>query len=387
MRIRSALFGLMMATATASCAFLLDFDQLQAGGGIDGGAGAAGATSVPLDQLATSYADALCTRIDRCVGAVSPVIFGEEDCRDYLSKTLGQSTFAGLEALPAEKFEYHGEKVPACLDAVRNADCDVLFAFPLACEEAINGLVTQGGDCTHPAECSRGLYCSVPTGNCPGTCQPKPAEGETCANGACLEGLQCDDVSQKCVTPAGSGQPCEGGSKPRCRLDMTCMSKDATTPGTCRENDTLYTLGTGLGCNWTKGGLCEKGQFCALESVVKVQAGDFSGTCVGETAGNDPCTLSLPDSCAPGFYCRVTVGIGGNCTPLPTPGEPCALNALKGLCVKGSRCLGRDESNPALTPGTCTAIAGLTYGCPESEACYSGHCENGTCAPPNYCFQ
>jgi len=388
MRIRSALFGLMMATATASCAFLLDFDELQAGDGtvVDGGAGA---PSVPLDQLAVSYADALCDRLDRCLGAISKFAVGEEDCRDYLTKTLGQSELAELDTLPPEKFEYHGDKTPACLDAIRNADCDIFFPIPEACEEAIKGLVGNGGECTHPAECMRGLYCSVPTGKCPGTCQPKPGSGEGCVNGACAEGLQCESVSQTCLSPAGEGAACEGGSKPRCRADMTCLGKDSNVPGACRENSTLYTLGNGVGCDWKKGGLCQQGQYCQLESFAKVAVGDLSGTCVGETAANAPCTMSLPDSCTAGYYCKIddlSVDITGTCTKLPGPGEPCVINSFKAQCAQGSRCLGRNETNPTLQPGTCTALAGLTYACPDNNlACYSGYCDNGICAPPNYC--
>lgn len=376
MHVRSAILGLILATATSSCAFLLDFDELQGG---------PAPASVPLEQAPEAYADALCDRLERCVGALAKYAIGAEDCRDYLTKFLGQSVLAELSALPPDTFAYHADKMPACLDAVREADCTVVSPIPEACDAAITGLVTQDGACTHPAQCTRGLYCNVASGSCPGSCQPRPSEGQPCANGACLEGLQCDDSLDQCVRARVEGEQCEGGQFGSCRLDMTCLGKADQTPGTCRPNEGLYTQGDGVGCNWSKGGLCKAGFCCELESAAKAQAGDYSGTCVSEVAAGSPCKLALPDACAAGHYCKVTAGIDGKCEPLPTPGEDCAVLSLVALCAAGARCTGRNDAAPSLQPGTCVALAALGYGCSGDATCFSGHCQDGKCAAPNFC--
>ncbi len=395
MRIHAALLGLVIGTTTASCAFLLDFDELKSETGTPTGgtggndAGDSGA-EVPLDQFAQRYAEALCKRLDRCLGPIAQVALGEDPCVDYFTKALGQSIFASLGELPAERFLYHPELVPACLSAVENADCDSLFPIPIECDAATEGIVAEGGDCTHPAECQRGFFCQS-TSSCPGKCTKRPGQGEACASGTCLEGLQCDKligsggaVSEVCLAPVAQElADCEGAAFASCRADMRCLGAEGATPGKCHKIESLFAVGIGIACNWAAP-LCGKDLHCALDGAA--DGGDlFGGHCETTVSAGATCRLALPDMCPKGQYCNVPAGIQGVCEDLPVDGENCTRYSLKAVCAAGHRCVGRDEDAPDVTPGKCAALTALGYACKGDEGCYSGFCNNGKCAPPNYC--
>lgn len=383
MRWHTVIFTLLVGTMPASCALLLDFEELQGGA-----ASGDGGTTLPLEQLASAYAKAQCSRVARCFGALSKAALGDEDCAEYMEKVIGQSVFASLGTLDPTRFVYHPDKAPACLAAIEAADCDVMFPIPQACDAAIEGLVAAGGECTHPKECQGGLYCDVSQGTCPGTCMARPGEGQPCADGLCAKGLQCETIidsvttqpSDVCLAPASAQQPCDGGSYGGCRVDMFCLGKNATTPGKCIPIANLFVVTDGLACNWTEGSLCGPGLHCGLTDGTTL-----AGTCQGPATSGGACTASLPDMCPAGEFCDVIIGLGGICSKLPVGGQPCTRFGLKALCRKGNRCLGRDEADPLNTPGTCFGIVGLTDACTQDALCYSGHCDNDTCATPNYC--
>lgn len=391
MRWSTALFGLFVGTATASCSFLLDFEELQAEGpAASGGAGGSDAApEIPLDQIASKFAEALCKRVDRCLGVLASAALGDEVCQEYFEKSLGQSVFAGLANLKPERFVYHPDKAPACIAAVEQAECSSFFPIPEACDAALDGLVPEGGDCTHPAECGRGFYCDAGPSVCPGKCKPRPKAGQPCVNRVCAEGLQCEDladavvpdkVNPTCMAPAGDQAQCQGGKFASCRLDMTCLGDDSTTPGKCYLISKLFVVTQGLVCNWKQGSLCGGNLHCAL-----TDGNTLDGTCEKPAASGGPCTLSLPDMCPAGEYCNVTAGLKGLCEGLPVEGQNCAAIPIKALCKKGFRCIGRDPKAPLATPGTCGGINGLTDSCTDDELCYSGYCDNNQCKPPNFC--
>jgi hypothetical protein len=371
MRWHAALLGLVVATATAACSFLLDFDELQKGG-------KAGPKPVPIADLPAEYATALCDHFDSCLGARAPLFFGDEDCVKLFTQRLADSIFAGLPDLPESTFSYHGALMPACLDALRTAPCKEFYPIPDACDQALEGKVGLDGVCTHPGECDRGLYCKVDAG-CPGTCAPKPGLGQPCANGACAEGLFCD-TDLGCVELSTEGAECGGPSDPDCALDMFCLGAVTTgQTGHCTPNKSVFTTETvGAACDWNDGPLCALGLRCEINGASEWTSGDFGGTCVTELPPGADCAVALPDACAKDYYCP---GIGGTCTPLPKADEACATNSIiKPNCRAETRCI-------AVAPGDdqCKAVLPLDVQCSENAACASGNCANGVCSPPNYC--
>src|SRR5512141_1944349 len=109
MRLRSALFGLILATASASCSFLLDYDELQKG---------SSGKTISIGDMPAALAGALCRRIDRCTGPARVVVLGDEDCDILFGSVLRDSLFSGMPALPKGSFEYHAELAQSCIDAM-----------------------------------------------------------------------------------------------------------------------------------------------------------------------------------------------------------------------------------------------------------------------------
>jgi hypothetical protein len=378
MRWPAALFGLLFATATASCAFLLDFDELSQGGpASDAGDGGLDA-SVPLEDLSARYAEALCDHLRACMGASAPLFFADEDCVDLFRQRIQDSIVAGLPALPDSTFSYHGELVPACLDAVRGASCEQFFPQPEACDQALEGKVESGGPCTHPAQCKRGQYCKVDKG-CPGTCAPKPGEGEPCASGTCAEGLSCDETLGCVKLVTQEGGECGGGVAPRCAPDKFCLGALDGQAGHCTRVSSLFTTSqVGGKCDWNDGPLCVEGLRCQLTAPAEVWSKSYGGTCVEEIPAGAACQIALPDPCSKNYYCP---GLGGTCTALPKQNDLCAKNSLvKPGCMAETRCVQINENEKR-----CNAFVNLGQACADDVACASGNCVAGICAQPNYC--
>lgn len=377
MRWHAALLGLFVGTTTASCAFLLDFDELQKED--------QPAPSVALKDVPAGFAAALCARYERCLGPMATLYFGDEDCVELLTLQLGDSIFAELGGLPESGFVYHPDRAQGCFDAVRNAKCDTSFAFPEACEAALEGRIDLGGPCSHPAECKRGLYCQV-TGPCPGSCQPRPPAGQPCAQGTCLEGLYCDD-KLGCVAPVGAGGECGGQTHPDCELGLFCLGNTKDKTGACQPVAEVFDGNSGNVCNWMQGPLCGEGLACQLDSTQEAQSGNFGGHCVEEIPAGKPCKLAIPDPCAANHYCKPSdqFTVEGTCTQLPGAGQECAKDAvISPQCRTKFRCVTKAGADGSVQE-TCEALVPLNTGCGENDACYSGNCSSGVCAPPNYC--
>ena len=375
MRWHTALLGLIVGTATASCAFLLDFEELQKGDEKP--------TSIALKELPSGFAKALCERAERCLGPVLPSALGDEDCVELLRLQLSDSVFAKLEDLPATDFAYHPDRVQACFDALRAAECDTFFTFPEACELAIVGKVGVGGMCTHPAECTRGLYCQI-NGPCPGSCQPRPPAGQPCVNGACLEGLNCDDTLG-CVVPVPFDGECGGPTHPNCALDLHCLGGTADKTGVCKRIAEVFVGGEGFACSLKAGPLCVAGLACELLSLEEITDGSLDGKCVPEIQPLAPCRIGVPDPCTVNHYCKTkdAFSVDGACSALPSKGA-CAKDAVATTqCHTKFRCI--TVSDDGSSSDACVTLVPLGIGCSEDAACYSGNCESGTCAPPNFC--
>ncbi len=377
---------LALGLSVSSCALLLDFDELQEGGGAGAGtmgggnggnAGSAGsmtagggsggsgggAGSVSLASVSQTLAAAVCEKAQSCYGnAALELVFFDEDCTTTMQSLLENTFVANVqESVQAGTLEYDGSAVPGCLQEFAALDCeDVTIAFPEGCKQALSGLQPVGGACNHSLECDVGLYCD--NKSCPGTCAAPLTEGTPCADGdTCADGLTC--FQGACAALGHQGDECGADLWPGCLTGMLCVgdNKDMMMPGKCYETVALFSANTDQSCNF--GGtptLCVENNSCPVFQLVP--------KCVMKAPAGGPCELAVPDMCREGEYCNA-----GTCTPLPKAGEPCATGIIiKPACEAYSRCVN----------GTCIKLDNNGSSCTQPGECYSGKCAGSECVPP-----
>ena len=354
-------------------------------GGSSAAAGNPSSGGVALGDLPEAYADAYCAVLARCEGVFYDLITAYEDCSRVTAERLRQ---AGLDALSQAvdegRVEYHPEKVPACLDAVRTRACDELDVRGLAeCEAAVTGNAAEGEPCELNEECAGSLMCE--TGEkCPGTCVERYTAGIACtADDDCADGLVCSTVTRHCVAPAQTGEPCEGGVEAQCEAGLFCGGADAEKmqPGTCAPLSAVTLGKLGQACDPAGGKLCASGLSCVLAGM----NGDaLTWECQTKAASGGSCGAGLPEDCPDGEYCPLLFEIfqgtfSSTCVPLPKAGESCAtrpLDAIMPRCEPYARC-GADLK--------CIALRDLGQSCTSDAVCYSGRCANGACEPAHAC--
>lgn len=388
MRVWPALLGLCLATAGTSCAFLLDFDELQGGpaddSGLDGQGGSDGSTVEPIlfENAPHAIAQAICNRGERCAAQLMGIAYRDEDCVDLNEKTLKDTLFAKFQELPPDTVIYDGTAATLCVKALNEQPCAGPNALPDVCDDVFDGKTAKGQACVHSSQCERGAYCDVATG-CPGICKARPGPNQPCAGRICASDLQCDDVGvPTCVPPVTKDKgPCLGGLYADCQLGMFCVGGSATKVGNCQPVQAAFSGGSGAACDWNDGQLCGSDYRCTLNNQEELNNQTFKGTCTEPVVAGAACVVSFPDPCPPGQYCKrpPTGLITGTCTPLPTENQDCALDSLV-----TAACAGKHRCIPG-TPKKCAAVAQLNDPCAASLACYSGNCDTGLCAAPNFC--
>jgi len=392
------LLALLVAAVFSSCALTMDFDELQEGGELTGGRGGnsgsgngavsaggdgaatmggstgeagapapggaggdAGSGSIPLEDAAAALADTLCAKLEACLGsaafnALNPI----EDCRVAAETGLANSIIANIQfSQEAGTLTYDGSALPGCLEAYQALPCDeVTIAFPEACKLALDGLASEGGDCTHALECEAGLYCAFDAA-CPGTCTAPLEEDAPCADGdVCAPGLTC--FQGACAPLGGEGDDCGGNVAPGCVLGFACFGDNPgmMTPGTCFSYKDAFVLNEGQSCTALgTPSLCKEDLYCA------------GGKCVPQAESGGPCQVAFPEMCPPGEYCNA-----GTCSELPGPNEPCrlSLNPLDSNCQAYLRCVNL----------SCRQVAEIGEPCTAAAECWSGACgPEGECVP------
>ncbi|MGQ0505787.1 MAG: hypothetical protein ACT4TC_10760 [Myxococcaceae bacterium] len=323
------------------------------------------------EELLTEEIKALCATLVRCQVAKS-----ETDC--VTAVTLGFPA-QGLEkkdqAIAAGKLKYNESRAKKCVDALRNASCEVsaLDDDNEDCQLAFEGLVAEGGACGD-GQCVPGTYCSTEIDQtCPGTCKPLVAEagaatsstqcaaglvvisntcrkpiaaGAMCNASGCDRGLYCDNttkvctarakkdeacgsasgcqpylscVSGKCTAAADEDQACGGQNAGPCLLDLRCAGGTLTTAGTCKKPDA-----EGAACTESS---CAPGLSC------------YSGAC--RTRGATGVACAQNDDCANDFYCQTS---SQTCQQEIASGQACTQidSCATGACVQG-KCEGGFE--------------------------------------------
>jgi hypothetical protein len=349
------------------------------------------AISLPDGDFEADYcqplAQLICERADQCgCGAVVPS--GTLDVEACEAQWLGQCTqsYAQLiELVTAGQAHVLGEEARACVARIAELtpQCEApqgtLISFAL-CEPFFASATPLGESCEAVPLCALGDGACIE-----GMCVPRVAEGGECEGEfACQTGLAClgghcgrfgsdaDDcspelrcapplhcVAGKCGALKGSGADCADASE--CEQGLVCNGDGqcaARTSETCSEAEACGNLelcAAPRACTARIGAdeACTSDRQCLPE----LYCGD-DGKCVARPGEGAPC---VRDSlCVPGLAC--TFGVEpALCQPLPTEGQPCAL----------------DENGPFV------CSAGL--GCGFDNTCEPLPGEHEVCAMPNVC--
>lgn len=329
---------------------------------------------VSLEELPAKYGAAVCEVFTSCAGDLFSLFRPGEDCSKTTKITVEEGLAPLMAAIDAGRVKYHPSKVQACVDDIAAAGCEQLTKRePVSCQEALEGTVAQGGDCTLDAECSGAQYCKVGDA-CPGKCAPYAAAGEECkSNDNCRDGLSCDDNGH-CVAPSKVGELCQQG-EPDCGPGLLCLGDDSTagTPGKCYTPDQALTGKLGDACSFTAGTLCAADYSCEINSVSPI-----GGECVAKVAADAACHVAIPDECPVDQYCKLGADPldAGVCTAKPVAGEKCAKGlGTANICAPYLRC----------DNGLCREIAHAGEDCTQNDTCYSNHCVEGACVTGNSC--
>jgi hypothetical protein len=335
-------------------------------------------TSVPLEDLPSAYASAVCTAADTCLGALMPIFVAGGDCETRYRELLANAAVPLFEtAIARGSLGYDPTRVPACMDAIATGGCDALAGglLPAACEDALTGTVALGGACDLDAECLDDAAC-VQNTTCPGTCTARGGPGHGCTrNDECQRGFVCD--STVCTAPPAEGQACQGPSAPDCRIGLLCLGGNATRQGTCHTQAELFTAAVGAACGLQAGPWCQEGLACVIQAV-PAPGTPATFLCEAPVASGAACQAGVPDPCPPTEYCTARLATGvidGTCTALPVGGEPCAVRLVGATCAAGHACIA----------GTCRPLQANGGACGSAAECYSGVCTSGVCVAPVVC--
>lgn len=441
MRALVRLWPLALVGGIASCAFLLDYDELQSGsddagadvssgggpggsgGGPTGGTGGGGTagsggsstggqsgtggdagtdapTGTPLGKLAAELAKAGCANAKACYGPAVELATKGLDCEQWVTALLEDVFIGAIEPLTDAGVVYDPMKGAQCVAelAAKTTDagveCVELSKIYELCKAALSGLKTSGS-CKSTIECAAGLYCDT-SSSCPGTCQPYLKESSPCATTTqCDAGLTCfvpKDLEAGAADSGASlgtckpytkvGNECQEGKEPECAPGAICAGTGSWFQKKCFAAASLFTAPLGLSC-YGNGLYCQPGLACEFQGWPFWSA----ASCVKDTLnhaadGGSGCRIAIPDGCGQGAYCTAPPWAEGQCVGLPTKTQQCAKDTAQGLGLVP----------PCLPPlicvnGTCQDAVRLGNGCGSHAQCVSGYCKgadagSGVCAPP-----
>jgi hypothetical protein len=189
--------------------------------------GCGGVDGIPIDKTAKDFADAICPKAYSCCTADQLSSNDAAGTSEAECKTLTAENFTnllqGLQNSQREKrSRFEQEKVDACLQTIRSADCATLnmtnhLSGVPGCDTFATPLVAVGGRCDNDYECIDS-YCKFPQDPAPpgpGVCTAGAAAGQSCTTNQCAAGLTCDPLplasdpsDDICVAPAANGASC-----------------------------------------------------------------------------------------------------------------------------------------------------------------------------------
>lgn len=330
---------------------------------------------VPLAELPTHLARALCSTYDSCNPLARLAYGATADCTAMLAARFSDAELGGYEdAVDAGTIAYHGDLVDDCITLLAVQGCDIRDPLEV-CEGIFEGLVTDGGACQRNEECGASSYCAI-TASCPGTCQARVASGGTCgASGSCAAGLECQ--SGTCRAPAGDGAACNGTTGVACSgLAYACVGDDGATPGVCTPWPELFSGAVGEMCDPRIEDFCNDGLACAFDGLA---GGMPTFRCTAPVASGASCTIAIPDQCPAGEFCSgvdlMTGATMGTCAPLPTAGQACTPALPFPRCAAGHLCV----PGAGGTSMVCEPMGRIGASCASSSTCASDYCMGGRC--------
>jgi len=214
----------------------------------------------------------------------------------------------------------------------------------------------------------------------PGGFPPFPGLGEDC-EGTCQTGLRCS-IDDKCIAPGAIDAACTDGRD--CATNLVCADEVCAAP---RQADTGKACGGPADCSGdteciaslrklcsapVSGGACRFDDDCPATEWCEVNS-EGEGSCKLGGANGESCASGTV--CLEGLACDASTG---DCGPLPTSGQICALGRFGPfVCAAGLACL----------DGTCGNLPGNGEPCAQgTPACATGlgcafEAEGSTCRP------
>lgn len=286
-----------------------------------------------------------------------------------------------LRAAAAGRIAYDRDAADACLDAVRDRDCeyvsDVDDAEEDVCDRVFRGQVGRNEPCLSTAECAGNAVCGFDPGCsdqcCVGACRvlPDPREvGEPCggSNVECVASAFCnfDGMTglQTCVARVKVGGDCSFG--------QTCVEGAACDGERCRETP-VAEAGEPCGDPLVE---CAKGTRCVYDAA----AG--RPYCLTPAQLGAPCDPDGGAGCA--RFDTFCDPVSRLCTLLPGPGQGCGA----GQCLPYATCSGDvfADAGDRVEPPTCVAKASEGGACgfhgadePYVECLGDLQCVDDTC--------
>ena len=343
--------------------------------------------AIPIEQLPSELAQALCSAEQSCAPFFYGVAFQNSDCKTVLSQQLQDALFSQVQvAITGNTVKYDANKARSCVSAVTVGSCGVLDNnLPQICTDALAGTVATGGECDIDAQCAGLSRCEVTAGVCPGKCAPRASAGVACsADKDCALGLTCSAATSHCASPAALGEACKGGSAAECAAGLLCVGndEDKKTAGTCQTQASTLTKKLDEACDLQQGPWCASGLSCVAEAITPV-----AYKCHAIAAPGGECGLALPGQCPSGQYCPlaladlITGKLKANCQALPAQGEACAPALSLSRCAGNLVC---DVTTTPLKP-ICVARHGLGESCSDNALCASQQCRAKVCVPEAEC--
>jgi hypothetical protein len=236
--------------------------------------GDSGGVTVPLDQLANVYATVVCSKNFACCTQVDLKGKSLATCESNVASQLQTGVQAISDGIFRGRTVYYPDRAGQCLQGIEAVSCQSWpmapgTPLPAGCDAILSPKVASGGACRSVAECTTG-FCSGASTTADGTCLPRAASGETCAQvlfqNTCQDGLFCDPAN-KCSATKPEGALC---TRARDCTSQTCaVAPDAgADAGTVCQPAACYSTGPFLAAGCSMGG-----RPAALPGVVLLIAG------------------------------------------------------------------------------------------------------------------
>jgi hypothetical protein len=230
--------------------------------------------AVPLDQLANAYAATVCAKNFDCCTQADLKGKTLATCESNTASALQTGIQAITDAVARGRTTYNADQAAQCLLGIATVDCQSWplsagASLPAGCETVIVPQVASGGACRSAVECTTG-FCTGATSTADGTCLPRAAGGDNCAQvllqNSCQDGLFCDSTNL-CSAIKAEGSVC---TRARECISQTCglpAGADAAAGNVCLPA-ACYSTGPFLAAGCSVGG-----RPAALPAVLLLLAG------------------------------------------------------------------------------------------------------------------